>query len=222
MNTLIVFAHPNTNSFNHALLEKVLQGLADAGHEARVKNLYIDNFNPVFQADELAQINNGVTPKRIFAEQEDVLWADSLIFIYPLWWFGPPAILKGWFDGVLGYDFAFKHHDGELCGLLTHSKALVIITAGSSEDWFKQQSSLDIIYRPVTQGTLEFCGVSNVSSQVFFNLSEKSDSERNDILDEAYSWGKYWDAPFAFPDENDPENIAKNNEQVRPLTSQDF
>ncbi len=194
MNTLIVFAHPDAASFNHALLEKVSQGLADAGHEVRVKNLYADNFNPILQGDELSQMQNGITPARILSEQEDVLWADSLIFIYPLWWFGPPAILKGWFDSVLSYGFAFKHYEGDLCGLLNHSKALVLITAGSSEDWFKEQGAEGIIYRPVTQGTLEFCGVSNVSCNVFFNLSQKSDIERASILNEAYQQGENWNA----------------------------
>lgn len=196
MNTLIVFAHPNASSFNHALLKNILLGLNDAGHAVRVKDLYADNFNPVLRGDELSQTREGATPEYILAEQADVLWADSLIFIYPLWWFGPPAILKGWFDSVLSYGFAFKHHEGDLCGLLNHSKALVVITAGSSEEWFEQQDAKDIIYRPVTQGTLGFCGVSNVCSQVFFNLSAKSDLECAEILTKAYGWGEHWDTPF--------------------------
>ncbi len=213
MNTLIVIAHPNASSFNHALLDRVLQGLADAGHEVRVKDLYADNFCPVLQGDELSQMQQGETPEYILTEQADVLWAESLIFIYPLWWFGPPAILKGWFDSVLSYGFAFKHHDGELCGLFPHSKALVIITAGSSEDWFEQQNSLDIIYRPVTQGTLEFCGVSNVSSQVFFNLGAKTETERAGILDLAYAWGKDWGEPCSTAQvaSNEPDNNKKIN-----------
>lgn len=218
MNTLVVFAHPSASSFNHALLEKVLQGLTDAGHEVRVKDLYADNFIPVLQADEISQVQEGITPERILAEQKDLLWADSLIFIYPLWWFGPPAILKGWFDSVLSYGFAFKHHNNDLCGLLTHSKALVLITTGSSQDWFTQQQTEDLIYRPVTQGTLEFCGVDNVNYRLFYNLSEKSETERTEILHRAYLWGENWDNVFT-DSENLPSEHFKNEP---PLISQVF
>lgn len=226
MNTLVVFAHPSASSFNHAMLDKVLHGLVGAGHKVRVKDLYAENFSPVLQGDELSQLQNGTTPARISTEQADVLWADSLIFIYPLWWFGPPAILKGWLDSVLSYGFAFKHHEGNLCGLLTHSKALVLITAGSSKNWFKEQNAEDIIYRPITQGTLEFCGVSNVSCNVFFNLSEKTDIERTAILNGVHQWGEDWDSLHNGSEKKESNDADEKSEEgngaLKPLISQAF
>ena len=217
MNILIVVAHPNADSFNHALLDNIANGLEESGHTPLIKDLYSDRFNPVLTDEELNQVKTGVTPARILTEQEDVLWADSLIFIYPLWWFGPPAILKGWFDSVLSYDFAFKQHDGALTGLLTHSKAWVLITAGSDEDWFKARDAETIIFRPVTEGTLNFCGVSDINCEVFYNLTEKSDQERADILFRVYKLGKDWDLAVSTAPQNNKENGSD-----RPLISQVF
>ena len=132
MKVLIVFTHPNSNSFNHALLEKISAGLKQSGHEVKVKNLYQEKFNPILDSDDLSQLHDDSIPTRIAAEQEQLLWADGLIFIYPLWWFTPPAMLKGWFDVVLSNGVAFEYSDKGVTGLLKHKKALVMITAGAS------------------------------------------------------------------------------------------
>ncbi len=189
MKILIVFTHPNPNSFNHALLEKISAGLKQSGHEVRVKNLYQEKFNPVLDSEDLSQLHDDNIPKRIAAEQEQLLWADGLIFIYPLWWFTPPAMLKGWFDVVLSNGVAFEYSDKGAKGLLKHKKALVMITAGASEDWFQQNNALEISYRPITDGTLAFCGIENVSHEIYYDIVNRSDEERAEILQQAEELG---------------------------------
>ena len=189
MKVLIVFTHPNPNSFNHALLEKTKAGLNQSGHEVRVKNLYQEKFNPVLYSDDLSQLHNDNIPTRIDAEQKQLLWADGLIFIYPLWWFTPPAMLKGWFDVVLSHGVAFEYSNNGVTGLLKHKKALVLITAGATEDWFQQNDALEISYRPITDGTLAFCGIENVSHEIYYDVVNISDEARADILKEAEKLG---------------------------------
>ena len=189
MKILIVFTHPNPNSFNHALLEKISAGLKQSGHEVKVKNLYQEKFNPVLDSDDLSQLHDDSIPTRIAAEQEQLLWADGLIFIYPLWWFTPPAMLKGWFDVVLSNGVAFEYSDKGAKGLLKHKKALVMITAGASEDWFQQNNALEISYRPITDGTLAFCGIENVSHEIYYDIVNRSDEERAEILQQAEELG---------------------------------
>ena len=189
MKVLIVFTHPNPNSFNHALLEKTKAGLNQSGHEVRVKNLYQEKFNPVLYSDDLSQLHNDNIPTRIDAEQKQLLWADGLIFIYPLWWFTPPAMLKGWFDVVLSHGVAFEYSNKGVTGLLKHKKALVLITAGATEDWFQQNDALEISYRPITDGTLAFCGIENVSHEIYYDVVNISDEARADILKEAEKLG---------------------------------
>lgn len=189
MKVLIVFTHPNANSFNHALLEKIRAGLEQSGHQVKVKDLYQEGFNPVLSSDDLSQLHQGTIPDRIAAEQAHLLWAEGLIFIYPLWWFTPPAMLKGWFDVVLSNGIAFEYSSDGAKGLLKHKKALVMITAGATADWFQQNDALEISYRPITDGTLAFCGIDNVSHEIYYDIINSSDKERADILQQAKEFG---------------------------------
>ncbi len=182
MKVLIVFTHPNPNSFSHSLLENITAGLKESGNEVRIKDLYQENFNPILSADDLTVLHTGEIPENIAKEQEQLLWADGLVFIYPLWWFDRPAMLKGWFDIVLTNGLAFEYSSEGVKGLLKHKKALVIITAGGSEDYFKDNDALQLIHRPVTDGTLSFCGIKDVSHQIYYDIPNLSDDERTDIL----------------------------------------
>ena len=189
MKVLIVFTHPNSNSFNHALLENISAGLKQSGHEVRVKDLYQEDFNPVLNSDDLSKLHDGNIPDRIKTEQEQLLWAEGLVFIYPLWWFTPPAMLKGWFDVTLSNGVAFEYSNTGVKGLLKHKKALVLITAGAAEDYFKENNSLEISYRPITDGTLSFCGIEDVSHKIYYDVVNRSDEERSEILVKAEKLG---------------------------------
>lgn len=189
MKVLIVFTHPNPKSFNHALLENITDGLEEAGHEVRIKDLYQENFDPILKADDLASLQKGIIPPKIKAEQDQLLWAEGLIFIYPLWWFDRPAMLKGWFDIVLTNGLAFEYSNEGVTGLLKHQRALVIITAGGSEQYFKDTDALQLIHRPVTDGTLSFCGIKDVSHEIFYDIGSLSDKERGEILDKTKKLG---------------------------------
>lgn len=190
MRVLIVYAHPNPNSFNHAMLEACSQGLQASGHEVRVKDLYAEDFDPVLRPTELSVLQQGKIPPKIAHEQEALLWAQGLVFIYPLWWFDRPAILKGWFDHVLTNGTAFEYSQEGVKGLLPHQNALVLITAGGSEDYFRQTDAEHLIYRPVTDGTLAFCGISNVQHRIYYNVPGLTDAGRNTILAEITTLGQ--------------------------------
>ncbi len=184
MKVLLVFTHPNTNSFNHALLENIHAGLKEADHDVIIKDLYQENFDPILSGDELSELHKGNIPERIAKEQSQLLWADSLVFIYPLWWFDRPAILKGWFDVVLTNGLAFEYSSEGVKGLLKHKKAKVIITAGGSKQYFVDNDALQLIHRPVTDGTLSFCGINDVSHQIYYDIANLSDIERKAILND--------------------------------------
>lgn len=190
MNVLIVYAHPNPESFNHAMLQSVVSGLESSGHKVNIKDLYAEDFDPVLRADDLAALQSGEIPPRIKAEQEALLWAESLIIIYPLWWFDRPAILKGWFDVVFTNQVAFSFNDKGVQGLLKHKKALVMITAGGTEEYFHNTDAMHLIHRPVTDGTLGFCGIKDVDHKIYFDVPSLSDEERKGILNEVEALGR--------------------------------
>ena len=151
MHILIVYAHPEPKSFNAALKEAAVETLAQAGHEVRVSDLYAQGFkaridigdflkpaNPE-QLNILAEGANalatGTFLEEIKKEQEKVVWADLVIFQFPLWWFSMPSIIKGWVDRVFTLGFAFDIANGRLYenGLFKGKKAMLSLTTGGPE-----------------------------------------------------------------------------------------
>jgi len=190
MNVLVVCAHPNPSSFTHAMANAMATGLRANEHQVNLKDLYAQNFDPVLTADDLAQLHAGDMPRRIRNEQDDLLWAEALVFVYPLWWFDRPAILKGWFDVVFTNEVAFSFNDEGVQGMLKHQKALVLITAGGTEEYFENSDAMPLIHRPVTDGTLGFCGIDDVSHNIYFNVPNKTDAERKAILSDIEVLGR--------------------------------
>jgi NAD(P)H dehydrogenase (quinone) len=125
MNILIVYAHPNLRSFNQAILQTLDAALRERGHLTQTHDLYRMRFRAVLDNDDLNRNWRGEPSEDTRREQEAVLWAQGLAFIYPIWWFGPPAILKGWIDRVFTRKFAFEFGSDGMKGLLTHERALV-------------------------------------------------------------------------------------------------
>lgn len=185
MKTLVVYAHPNPKSFNHALFQTLVVGLREAGHEVRVRDLYGEGFDPVLSAADLADTNAGKGPgEDVRREQESVLWAEALVFVYPLWWFDRPALLKGWFDRVFTKGFAFRYTPKGMEGLLRHHKAMVIVTTGGTVHDFNVIGARDQILRPTTDGTLRFCGIHRIVDKIFFAIPLASEEQRRAVLEE--------------------------------------
>ena len=109
MRLLMVYCHPNPNSFCAALRGAARTALLDAGHELREIDLYAEGFNPVMAPHELAtylpDTAKNIAPLQ--AHVDALRWAEGWLAIYPTWNYGPPAMLKGWFDRVWLPDVSF-------------------------------------------------------------------------------------------------------------------
>ena len=192
MKVLVIYTHPNPESFNHALLQTVVKGLKEAKHQVKEKDLYSLGFNPVLTGDDLKNIADGNVPEDIKPEHADILWADSLIFIYPIWWYDRPALLKGWIDRVFSDGFAFKYGDKGPEGLLKHNKALVITTLGSTEEMFDQlrPGDKETLKTSMVNGTLKFCGLKNVDYKSYYGIPFITEEARKGILEEIFLLAK--------------------------------
>jgi putative NADPH-quinone reductase len=114
MRALVVYCHPQPDSFNAAVRDLVLRKLHAAGAEVRVADLYAEGFQPVLTGPEWQGYLDCPKNTACVAEEvEDVRWCDTLIFVYPTWWYGLPAILKGWLDRVLLPNVAFHMPDAQ-------------------------------------------------------------------------------------------------------------
>jgi NAD(P)H dehydrogenase (quinone) len=135
VNVLVVYCHPDPESYSHACLERALAGLT--GHTVRLADLYAEGFEPVMSAAErVAHSVPGVEPP-LQRYADDLAWAEALVFVYPTWWSGQPAMLKGWIDRVWVAGVAWELPEGKavLRPLLTRVRRIVVVTTHGSSKW---------------------------------------------------------------------------------------
>ena len=102
MNVLVIFCHPSADSYGAALYETACRTLRAAGHKLRTHDLYREGFQPVLTREEW-DIYLSNTDKIIAKHPdhvEDLRWAEALVVIYPTWYYGVPALMKGWLERV--------------------------------------------------------------------------------------------------------------------------
>lgn len=186
MKVLWLFAHPEPRSLSGALLRCGLRALDRQGHEHRVSDLYAMGWKAAvdaadFQHDSGRRLvvgacsreayESGALGEDIRAEQDKLRWADAVVVQFPLWWYGMPAILKGWFDRVFVRGFAFGVTDSEGRarrygdGLLAGKRAMVVVTAGAREASLGPRGingELNALLFPLQHGTLWYSGISVV------------------------------------------------------------
>ncbi len=178
LNVLIVYAHPEPKSFNGAMKDVAIETLRGAGHEVTVSDLYAMGFKAVVgpedftgersKADVLsiareqtAAYETGTLAPDILAEQDKLRRADLLILQFPVWWFGMPAILKGWADRVFARGFAYTTGRKYDTGLFRGKNALVATTTGTSADTYAPDGIdgdiLSVLW-PIHNGLLRYTG----------------------------------------------------------------
>ncbi|MEM8838127.1 MAG: NAD(P)H-dependent oxidoreductase [Pseudomonadota bacterium] len=131
MKALVVYCHPCEESFNAAVRDTAIRTLEDNGHEVRLLDLYKEGFNPVMSAEERRCYNDKDCNIDPVADQLELIrWADMLVFVYPTWWFGLPAMLKGWLDRVwIPHEtFQLPEGKGPLKGCMENVKKIAIVT----------------------------------------------------------------------------------------------
>lgn len=186
MNVLWVFAHPDPCSLSSALRDVGMRAVAQAGHSCTLSDLYAMGWKatadhgdyllgeagaalPVSRASKLAYTEGRLSPD-IAEEHRKLDQADAVVLQFPLWWYGMPAILKGWFDRVFvkGYAYGVTDPDqpgrtlryGE--GKLTGKRALVVVSSGSPQAALGPRGingQLDHVLFPLLHGTLWYTGM---------------------------------------------------------------
>ncbi len=141
MRTLVVYAHPVPESFGAALRDTVLAALEAGGHEVRLVDLNAIGFDPVMSADERRRYHDAGHNELPIAEQlAHIKWCEMLVFVYPTWWYGLPAILKGWLDRVWVPHVAFIMPT-ETQGIrpnMQHIRRIVAVTTCGATWWLSK------------------------------------------------------------------------------------
>ena len=193
MRVLIVYTHPVRKSFNRAVLEAVTKGLTEAGHEVKVADLCAENFQPAMIEADFVQFDNEPMPAEILKEQARVEWSDAIVFIFPLWWWSLPGMLKGWIDRVMSYGWAWLDPTNPDAGSLKSRKLLVMTTAGASAGQLAKRGYDTAFHTQLNVGTWDYCGFKDVTTKVFHEVHDETPEEtRKAYLDEAHDIAKNW------------------------------
>lgn len=159
---LVVFAHPLADSLSATLKQAVIDGVESAGHTADLIDLYADGFDPALAASERAAfVKPGYAPPDDAAAYcERLKAADGIVFVFPQWWFGMPAILKGFVDRVFVPGVAFDPDPagGRLIPKLTHLKSFDVVTTTGSPRWITELYMRNPVRRQIAKGIAAFCG----------------------------------------------------------------
>lgn len=157
---LWVYAHPRAESLNARLRDVGAARLRADGWTVDVADLYAEGFDPILVEEGGADVR---------AEQRRLLAADLVVLQFPLWWYGPPAMLKGWIDRVFERGFAYdvadpatgrnrKYGDGGLAG----RRALAVVTAGDRADSISPRGisgDVEDLFWPLLHGTFWYTGM---------------------------------------------------------------
>lgn len=139
MRILLVYCHPVPESFSASIRDEAIGTLEANGHEIRLLDLYAEGFDPVMGTEERRRYNDLPVEQHPLPEHiAHLRWAEGLLFVYPTWWYGLPAMLKGWLDRVWapGVAFSMPEPNARIGALMTNIRVLgVITTCGAPWLW---------------------------------------------------------------------------------------
>ncbi|MCQ6963089.1 NAD(P)H-dependent oxidoreductase [Methanolobus chelungpuianus] len=216
MKILYIFAHPEPRSFNSAMKEAALRTLDEQGHEVKLSDLFAMDFKPVLDRRDFLQpkrtdvfnpfmeqmhaSKKGTFSKDIMDEMEKVTWVDILIFQFPIYFTGFPAMIKGWIDRVFAAGFAFNPATGSMyeAGLLRGKKAMLVMTAGADEALYSKggaHGDINELLRYITHCTLGYTGLEVLPSYIVFGAGKMSEervrSEISSYIERLRSLAQY-------------------------------
>ena len=183
MHALVVTAHPSPRSLTAELARVARSALEGPDRSVEVSDLYAMGWDPAVRLEDYGDVacaaetvssrskhayDVGTLAPEVVAEQDKLRRADLLVLVFPMWWHGMPAILKGWFDRVFINGFAFglqdeaglprKYGDGGLAG----RKVLAVVTAGDRAESFEPRGlngDLDELFFPFLHGVAWYTGM---------------------------------------------------------------
>lgn len=180
MNILMIVAHPNKDSFNHAIARSARAVLQSRGHDIFFHDLYEEGFDPLMRSHEL--LTDAPIARDLGHHCEELASADGIIVVHPNWWGQPPAMLKGWIDRVIRPGVAYRFAEGDggegvPVGLLRARAAVVFNTSNTppAREMRVFGDPLESLWKKCVFG---FCGVQQIHRETFSVIVTSTPEQR--------------------------------------------
>jgi NAD(P)H dehydrogenase (quinone) len=201
MNVLLLYAHPEQASFTGAMKDAAVEALSEAGHTVEVSDLYGEGFNPVpgrhdfttvadpqrfhYQSEQMHASKHGGFAADIVREQQRAARAHLIVLVFPLWWGGMPAILKGWFDRVCAYGFAYADGKRYDSGFFHGRRAILGIATGGTANRFTLDGAygdMEQVLHGIQHCALGYLGLQVEAPFIAYAAPRIGDAERAELL----------------------------------------
>jgi NAD(P)H dehydrogenase (quinone) len=190
MKYLIVYANPNPKSFCHAIVETLVETFTEEDKDVIVRDLYEEKFEPVLNIMDCIAVSKNDYQADVKKEHEYIQESAMIILVYPIWWMGPPAIMKGYFDRIFTNGFAYMADENGLERGFVGKKVAVINTLGVKNEYYESKGMLESIKNLMSIGIFEYTGLEVVDYKFYGGLSSMSEEECLKILDDIRDFAK--------------------------------
>lgn len=189
MNLLVIYTHPNHQSLSYAFLQRTLQGGGEnaAISDIKVLDLYEEGFDPVLVFNQERRRRDMHKEPSLELYREQLIWADKIVFIYPIWWGRPPAMLLGYIDRMFASGFAYREKGGLLPEGLLKGKSAVCISVMKGPamyPFFWLNNAHKVLMR---RALLQFVGVRKVKFFEFGSM-ESAKGRHEQKLERVYRY----------------------------------
>ncbi|KAA0965047.1 NAD(P)H-dependent oxidoreductase [Sporosarcina sp. ANT_H38] len=191
MKTLVIYTYPNHKSLNYEFLQKVIKGSNENPNikELQVLDLYEEKFDPLLVFNEHKRRRDMYRDSRIEKYRTQITWADKIVFVYPIWWGRPPAMLMGYIDQLFAANFAYRDKKGLLPEGLLKGKSVVCVSTMKGPTkypllWLNNAHKI-----LMKRALFSFVGIKKVKFFEFGNM-ESSNGKQTKKLEKVYLYFK--------------------------------
>ncbi|WP_322907102.1 NAD(P)H oxidoreductase [Paenibacillus campi] len=185
MNVLIVVSHPRPDSLTFQAANRLAQGLTDAGHTYELLDLHALGFDPILRGiDEPDMtVQQQTFSPEVQREMQRLQQHDAVAFVFPLWWWHLPAMLKGYIDRVMNNGFAYGANQLHL------QQVLWLTLTGVSQAQMDKRNYREAITHLLNVGIADYCGVSNSKVEFLYETGGMEPAHYERLLEQAYRAG---------------------------------
>jgi putative NADPH-quinone reductase len=185
LKVLTVVSHPRTRSLTFSATNRFVQGLIEAGHETEILDLHRIGFNPVLWEEDEPDWSgkSKLYSPEVEREIERMKQFDALAYVFPLWWFSMPAMLKGYIDRVWNQGFAYGS------SRLHHQHVLWFILAAAPREHLEKREYDKMIAHHLNVGLSSYVGISNSQVEYLYDTLNGDPQHIEKLLNKAYQLG---------------------------------